>query len=55
MHGRGAKAQSFLEYAVYIAMVIAAFSAMFYFFRNHTCNRIRSGIDVIGHGQQYQE
>ncbi len=48
------KAQSFLEYAIYIAMVIAAFSAMFFFFRNYTAGRIRSGVDAIGQGEQYE-
>jgi len=48
------KGQSFLEYAIFIAMVIAAFSVMFFFFRNYTAGRIRSGADTIGYGEQYQ-
>lgn len=48
------KAQSFIEYALYIAMVVAAFAAMFYFFRAYTAGRIRSNVDSIGGGEQYQ-
>lgn len=47
------KAQSFLEYAIYIAMIAAAFGAMFFFFRNYTAARMRSGADTIGAGEQY--
>ena len=48
------KAQSSLEYAIYIAMVIIAFSAMFFLFRNYTAGRMRSAADVIGFGEQYE-
>lgn len=48
------RAQSFLEYAIMMAMVVAAFAVMFIFFRNYTAGRIRSGADTIGHGEQYE-
>jgi hypothetical protein len=48
------KAQSLLEYSIYIAMAAAAFAAMFFFFRNYTAARMRSNIDTIGLGEQYE-
>ncbi len=48
------KGQSLLEYSIYIAMVVAAFAAMFFFFRNYTASRIRAGADTIGQGEQYE-
>jgi hypothetical protein len=48
------KAQSLLDYAIYAAMVIAAFAAMFFFIRNYASGRMRSGADTIGLGEQYE-
>ncbi|MCM8801121.1 MAG: hypothetical protein NC912_03800 [Candidatus Omnitrophica bacterium] len=48
------RAQSFLEYGIMMAMVVAALVAMFFFFRNYTASRIRSGADAIAQGEQYE-
>ena len=48
------KAQSLLEYSIYIAMVAAALGAMFFFFRNYTAGRIRASADTFSQGEQYE-
>lgn len=48
------RSQGLLEYAITIAMVVAAFAAIFFFFRNYSAGRIRAGADTIGQGEQYE-
>lgn len=51
---RKSKAQSFLEYMMFTAAVIACFAAMFYIFKAHNSDRMRRSADAIGLGEQYE-
>jgi hypothetical protein len=48
------KAQSILDYAVFIIILIAVLSIMAYYVRNSLSGRFRDMADVFGSGEVYQ-
>jgi Flp pilus assembly pilin Flp len=42
-----------LEYAILIAVIIAALVSMFVYLKRGICGKWRESIDTIGFGQQY--
>ena len=45
-------AQASIEYAIFIAMAILCFAALF-LFRNQVAGKFRTNMDAIGSGEQY--
>lgn len=55
MMRRGNKAQSFLEYAVLIAVVVGALIAMRIYITRSVQAKFKQGADVFGQGEQYEK
>jgi len=51
---RNKKAQSFLEYAFLIAVIVAALIGMFFYISYAVRGKYRESTDVFGQGEQYE-
>jgi hypothetical protein len=45
------RSQSVIEYAIFIAVVVAAILAMQTFFKRAVMGRMKSSVDMVGYGQ----
>ncbi len=52
---RNKKAFSIIEYALFIAVVIAGLIGIQIYLRGALCGRWKATADVFGHGRQYSE